>query len=242
MRTVTFISAAAAGLGAAASTHAMVLPPDLTGFNIQIAYASGAWSSQADPNSITSVLPDPEKQGQYQIDGWKANSAFDIWWELEVNTDPFITSSFNVTNVTALPQTFVITVTLPIIPQLPATSAIGDISGSLLDSDFSGFSSVSTVPGVSLYEALIDGATVETLYDDPYTLAIGTPTANLPTAGFGPQLEAGAAATIGIRNTFTLSPGDTFQAVSFFFVNAIPTPGTGAILGLAGLAAARRRR
>lgn len=241
MRTVV-ISLGALGFGAVSTAFAVTLPPDLDGFKIQIAYATGNWSSINDPTSITSVVADPVKQGQYVIEGAKVNSAFDISWELEVNTDPFITSSFNVTNVTAIPQTFVITTTLPIIPQGPVTSAIGSISGSLLDSDFSGFSSVSTVPGISLYEALIDGATVETMYDDPYTLATGDPTINLPTDTFGPQVEPAALATIGIRNTFTLSPGDTFQAVSFFFVNAIPAPGSLAIFAGAGVVAARRRR
>ncbi len=242
MRTVTFVSAAAVGFGSATVSFAATLPSDLEGFKIQIAYAAGNWNSQNDPNAITAVLPDAEKQGRYEILGNKSNSSFAMSWDLDVDTDPFITSSFNVTNVTAVPQSFTITVTLPIVPQLPLTSGFGSISGSILDSDFSGFASMSTNPGVSLYQAMIDGATVETLYDDPFTLATSDPTANLPTSTFGPSLEPGAAATIGIRNTFTLSPGDTFQAVSFFFINAVPAPGGVALFALAGVGASRRRR
>ena len=221
--------------------HAAVMPPDLNGFDIQIESELGMWTSIENPGAIAEVTP-LEKQGQYTIIGGATGNGFISSWEIDVDTDPFVVSSFNITNTQATAQVFTVTVLLPIVPQLPITSGIGSVSGSLLDSNDSGASFVGTIAGVPLYEAIIDGSTVMTLYDDPYSLAIGTPTANLPTAGFGPSVLPGAAAVIGVRNTFVLSPGDTFQAVSYFFINAVPTPGALALFGLAGMAATRRRR
>lgn len=235
--TVSFV-----GLGAASVAMGAVLPPDLDGFRIDIGYEGGGWSTALDPSAITDVTPDPQKPGRYEIVGAKANGAFDSWWEMDVDIDPFVTSSFNIVNITNAPQAFTITVTLPIVPQLPVTSAIGSISGSLLDSDDSGFSQIVNDGAFALYEALIDGVTVEEMYSSPFDFNTNLPTANLPTQTFGPQLEAGANATIAIRNTFVLSPGDTFQAVSYFFINAIPAPGSLAIFAGAGVVAARRRR
>lgn len=242
MRTFWMVAPVVVGLGAVSVASAAVMPPDLDGFKIEIQFVGGSWSSVNDPGSITDITPNPDKAGQYAIGGSKTNGSFDISWDLNVDIDPFISSSFNVTNVTGVPQQFVITVTLPIIPQLPSTSALGSISGSLLDSNFSGASSVATNGSAALYEALIDGVNIEELYSDPYTLASANLTENLPTANFGPQAEIGANATIGIRNTFILSPGDTFQAVSALFINAVPGPGAVAVFGLAGVAATRRRR
>lgn len=225
----------------AAGAHASIMPPDLNGFDIQIESELGMWTSIENPDAIAQVNP-LEKQGQYTIVGGATGNGFISSWEIDVDTDPFVVSSFNITNTQATAQVFTVTVLLPIVPQLPISSGIGSVSGSLLDSNDSGASFVGTIAGVPLYEAIIDGSTVMTLYDDPYSLAIGTPTANLPTAGFGPSVFPGASAVIGVRNTFVLSPGDTFQAVSYFFINAVPTPGALALFGVAGVTVMRRRR
>ena len=225
----------------AAGAHAAIMPPDLDGFDIQIESELGMWTSIENPDAIAQVNP-LEKPGQYTIIGGATGDGFISSWEIDVDTDPFVVSSFNITNTQATAQVFTVTVLLPIVPQLPISSGIGSVSGSLLDSNDSGASFVGTIAGVPLYEAIIDGSTVMTLYDDPYSLAIGTPTANLPTADFGPSVFPGASSLIGVRNTFVLSPGDTFQAVSYFFINAVPTPGALALFGVAGVTVMRRRR
>lgn len=240
MRYAVGVSIAAVG-ALASGAFAAIMPPDLEGFAIQVDAEQGVWTSLNNPEAITSITP-MEKQGQYTILAGAEGDGFISSWEIEVDTDPFVVSSFNITNTQATPQVFTVTVLLPIVPQLPITSGIGSVSGSLLDSNDSGASFVGTIAGVPLYEAIIDGVTVETLYDDPYSLAIGTPTANLPTADFGPGVYPGATSIIGVRNTFVLSPGDTFQAVSYFFINAIPAPGAMALLGIAGVVGVPRRR
>jgi hypothetical protein len=182
------------------------------------------------------------------------SSQGDLWslTDLDVsgNVDPFTNVVWSVTNNTAVPQVFTVSVTLPISPQTPSTVHGGSFGGTLNDANFNGSASVSTAGGLPLYRGQIDGATVLSIYPDPYTQSvafagqtIAVPAMNpgLP----GPTIPSGpATSTIGIINHFLLSPGDTFSGNSFFVIEAVPEPST---LGLAAAALTatlivRRRR
>ena len=130
------------------------------------------------------------------------------------NVDPFTSLNFAVTNNAAVTLLFTVSVTLPIVPQLPATLHGGSTGGTLTDSNFNGSATVATSGGIPYYQGQIDGATVLSIYPDPYSLSVAFPgqTVNVPAQNPGlpgPTLPSGPAlSTIGIINRFTLTPGD----------------------------------
>ncbi|MEM8835591.1 MAG: hypothetical protein AAGD00_07205 [Planctomycetota bacterium] len=151
-----------------------------------------------------------------------------------------VASNIAITNNTGTTQSYIFTVTQGFTVAGPL-SATGSISGSVGDSDFSGSGTISDTAGAPGYEALLDGTTFETLLDAPFST---TATGGL-TAPFGPDSflntpTGGITASIGIRNNFDLTAGDQATANSTLFF--VPTPGSVAMLGIAGLAATRRRR
>jgi hypothetical protein len=182
---------------------------------------------------------------------WKLNSATIIF-----DQDPSVLAITAITNISSSPQTFLLTVTLPIAPAFGPPSLIqGSISGSLTDTSSAtgkgtvGSASVAAVSGGSIYSGQIDGGTVRTLLDDPAGASFtGLPNGSTSTgltADFGiPVRESVFVATttdIGIELRFTLSPGDSASFTSVFDV--VPEPSTAGLLvvGLAFLGALRRR-
>ena len=225
------------GVASAAQAGFSDLP---NGFDIVITYEDGSvWSASNNPGSISDV----EQNGDvYDVEGaWSESGLFAADWNLSFDPDPFISSSFNLTNTSSTTQDFVVEVFTPATPPVAAPSVMdGSVAGSLLDANNTGGATISTVGGSAWYEAIIDGSVVRSLYPDPDAISIPDGVANIPAMAFGPEAGPAAMTEIGIRNTFSLSPGDSVQFVSFFEV--VPTPGTAAILGLSSLAVIRRRR
>ena len=166
-------------------------------------------------------------------------------WSSQVDVDPFVTNNINVTNISGLPQTFDITVSLPILPQTPATEMQGSVGLTLTNT--TGTADV-TDAGTAVYTALIDGSPVQTLLNPAYDLHVVNPfDTNSGSANFGiPTPIAGPAAlsSIAIRLHFTLSPGDSAGFTSAFNITEVPEPMTVVMmgLGLVGLAVAGRSR
>lgn len=156
-----------------------------------------------------------------------------------------VTSNFTITNSFGVANPFTVLATVPITIPFPATGMRGSHSGSVIDNSASlNGASVAALPGGSLYEALLDGATVQTLRNDPFSAnALGGGTQGIATTNFGvPAFIAGPAAAInlGIRNSFVLSAEDSVTSASTFIIT--PAPGAVALTGLAGLVGLRRRR
>jgi hypothetical protein len=164
------------------------------------------------------------------------------------NIDPFASLNFAVTNNAAITLQFSVSVTVPVAPQGPLTLHGGSFAASLVDSNAAGSATVSTATGIPLYQGQIDGATVLSIYPDPYSLTIPFGAGNVPALNPGlpgPTLPSGpATTTIGIINTFRLSPGDSLAGVSFLLVVAVPEPSTMAMvaLGVMTFSTWRRRR
>lgn len=168
-------------------------------------------------------------------------------WDSTFDTDPFVTNNVSIINSTASVQTYVIGVTSPIVPQLPNTLMNGSIGISVTNDPSASATLGSSAPN-AVYTARIDGASVATLANDPYTLtcagAFCSTTQNFSFGSPTPILGPGATSTIGITLRFTLTPGDQASITSVFNVVAVPEPASGLLLvgGLVGLALTRRGR
>ena len=159
-------------------------------------------------------------------------------WNVYLDPDPTVVGFVAVQNNLAAAQTFTFTFLLPIVPQGPQVQVTGSISGSLTDANGNGATLTNAAP-TSIYQAKIDGSTVQTLLDDPQNVAAGVfGSAPWGPGSFGPTvLGITANNNIAIQVSFTLSPGDLASFTSVFDVIAVPEPGTLLLLGsgLAGL-------
>jgi hypothetical protein len=241
IRTNIVVIAASAAMASVALAQPGTPPTDM---NLTIQTVDGAnwnWQNAGSPGTWVQDAVNPN---QWAINGNVTRSTFAIDFGLQLDPDPFISNSFNLTNNTAVTQTYTVTVTLPISPAVAFPSqTFGSVSGSLVDGNGDGASLVTTTgPGSAIYTAIIDGTDYMQLITDPFSIS-APPFATTPIgpANFGLLSgQPGANSTIGIRNTFTLSPGDSVNFVSTFLI--IPSPGAVSLLALGGLVAARRRR
>jgi hypothetical protein len=160
-----------------------------------------------------------------------------------------VTNSFSLTNNTAATQTFIVTISVPIAPPVGGpTQLFGSVSGSLADANNAGgppfWATTATPTADSMYVPMIDGVNFNPgrLLLDPFTVNANGPLFTVPFGGANFNNNAGPAAvlTIGIRNAFTLTPGDSITLQSTF--NLVPAPGTLGLLAFAGIAVGRRRR
>jgi hypothetical protein len=159
--------------------------------------------------------------------------AFLDYWDSSYDVDPFVTNNFSVTNISAFTQTFDILVTLPIVPTGPLTSMTGSVGLTVTNTAAGGATVADT--GVAIYQAGIDGVTVQTLLDPAYSLSCGPPfCSNTDSDGFVGVIGPGATSNISIRLRFTLSPGDSASGTSVFNIDAVPEPTTLLLLASGG--------
>ena len=188
------------------------------------------------------------------VDGATYGTNFNCDWSIVVNPDPQITSTFTLTNISAVTQTFIMNVTLPIGLLGPTTvqgGYFGDAVNGTTYTDTSGNSDVTlaTVGANPFYSALVNGILSQGLgsftlnanggpgvMGDTSQLSWGTP---IPSAPFGP-----ASTNIRIRWQFSLTAGDSVSTKGFFQVEPVPEPTTVVLmgLGLAAIAGLRLRR
>jgi hypothetical protein len=250
-KTLTGLAAAAAvALGASRATAAPVVTVEM---GVVGTYDPYSYDFPLDP-----VIHPPAADGSYAFgQNGVGGTSYLCDWSLVVNPDPSITGNFTITNLSTAPQTFILTVTLPVSPALSAPTKMGGSVGLIAYQSFNGNGNqtddgqveLMTVGALPFYRALIDGnaAGVQDLgfFDTGNIccganiggtiskLDFGTPIPNAP----GPAVTT----SIGIQIEFNVTGGDklTFPAV---FVVA-PEPASVLLVGLslAGLVAARRR-
>lgn len=218
----------------------------LEDLDIRIVRPDGSmWNIQNGDNLENSITEFTQVgEFQYEIRGSFTEAGWSCDWDLLIDEDPFVNANFAFTNTTGSDNNFQVIVGANVQPVQPSSIMQGSISGSL----GSGNPGVNTatlaaVGGDSIYTALVDGAAVQTLLDDPFsvstafTTTFGTADFGIPTAIPGPAVNS----TIGIRHSFFLTDGDSATFSSAFVVN-VPTPGAVALFGLAGVIGLRRGR
>ena len=186
--------------------------------------------------------------GECSLNGWTPGHGLYTVneWTSEWDTDPFVTNNLNVTNNSAFTMTFDVTVISPVVLTGPQTAMSGSIGITLTNT--TGTAQLDDA-GAAIYRALIDGSVVRSLLPAAYALSCANPFCSTTDGDdFGvfpnaPEIGPQANTDIAIRIRFDLSPGDSAAITSVFNIEAVPEPGTAALLGLGliVLAAAGRR-
>ena len=191
---------------------------------------------------------DPSQPGGYlrERTGWRfqgglENSLWDLSWDCVVNEDPFVDATINVTNNSAVVQTFWVYMPLAINPAIPGGTLMSGSVSAVLSSNTFGGASLTNNPGFPVYEAYIDNAPVATMWNN-YSLAAAPFGSNNDNNTFGVIAGPAANNEIALRLRFDLSPGDSASVTGIFEIQPIPAPAGLAVLALAGVCVGRRRR
>ncbi len=233
-------SGAIAGIGPVAS--------DI--LDLQVVSESGTWSLADNLGTVTNFQLDGT--GTWIIEGVAQTSDWTMDWGFEVNQagdvrggfdSASISSSFAFTNTTGNDAALFEVIGNAVVGALSGpTTQTGSISGSLGSGNpLVETAMLSTPSGDFLFTGLVDGVGAQTLLDDSFGISTNLTTSFGP-ANFLGLPGGGVLDTIGIRHSFGLTDGDNAQFAGVFIVTEIPAPGAAALLGLGGLAAARRRR
>lgn len=213
----------------------------------------------SDPGNTTTWAPsnvgevaNPDGTFSYTGNTPFGGGNYDALWNVTTNADPYVDGVFAITNNTASVQTFVLTFSASVTPALATAVGGASVIGTLtVDGDGGTLGHVPDGPDLDLdpepmFEALVDGASFLGLlaYDSSVTAAFGSASTGsdafgLP--GLTTPIPGGVASSIGIRLSFTLTPGDSASFTSRFEV--IPEPTTALLVGagLLGFALSRRR-
>ena len=253
----------AAGVGAvsllAASAHASVLTMNVSGDITGNIWNDAQEGVQGPPPGIETPNGTPVVRGNYYEAAPFDFISYGVAWASGANDgfnpggfgddSAFVLLNLSFENTTGVDQVFEFNASTDVDPDIVGPTLIdGSISGSVTDADGDGSATAASPAGESLYNSLVDGNNVRTLYDDntwDVNQTSGTTNIDLAFFGFDPS-EAGPndAADIALNFRVFLTAGDSISLSGFFAITAdpIPAPGAFALLGLAGLAGTRRRR
>ena len=234
-----YIAAILVLLGIADFVRAAIIAPPPPDFKIMMQVVGSTGSYPITPDSVTAI-PDGDKW-KYQVDGTYNQHGYEMTMSFTIEPDPSVFGNVSLRNTTASTQDYIFTFTLPVSPiafpsQLNGSMAIAATADSTAGA-------ISSTAPDAVYSALIDGATVKKIADNPFSLII--PAFNSTAfAGTFPSDTLGQAVNsdIGIKLHFNVTPGDQAGVTSQFTANAIPEPASMLGLALGGLVLARRRK
>lgn len=153
-----------------------------------------------------------------------------VEFDLTASADPPLLSGggFTVENLSTPQAEIVVTCTMPLSTgPAPATTLSGSAAITLTTD--SGGGTLATIPGTPLWQAIIDGASVEaaTLFADPFSLSLPGLGSTGDSANFGlPSGVAGPPVTsqMGLALTLSLTQFDQFSSTGVMLVNAPAVP------------------
>jgi hypothetical protein len=188
-----------------------------------------------------------ENANGVSLDEWEASRSFNVQdWSLSMDSDPFVTNNFTITNSSSSIQTYTLGTTIGVSPTIPNGAMQGSIGFTLTDNNTNGATLATS--GVSIYQGKIDGNVARTLWDPsisftaPFASTSSSTYFGFPTRETAPE---SIDSNIGVLITFSLTPGDSVAFTSNFDVVPVPVPaavwlfGSG-LLGLFGVS--RRKR
>jgi hypothetical protein len=165
-----------------------------------------------------------------------------------IDTDPKLFASVDVTNSTLATQQFTATFTVfGVGTSGNTTLTTGGVSGGATDNTEppANGATIAAPAGSSIYTALIDGGTYQTLYPAPFSFNVpaANNSDNFPDLSFGPNQPGSAITnTVGLKLDFTITPDDSASVAGTFELKPVPEPGTALLLGVGLVLMARRER
>jgi hypothetical protein len=175
------------------------------------------------------------------------DTSFALGWDLNTNggaLQNILSGNAVFTNVDSVAHTYSLTILWKVNGIAGPTKIGGSVGGGLTtDTDGGSLSSVGATP---VWEALIDGNTVASLLDSPFSVGkVGAGGVAIPGEAFGMPIPSAPGPAVngvlGIRLTFSLTAGEQ-AGFSSVFVVCVPAPAGLALLGFAGVVGGRRRR
>ena len=240
-RSARYIAAILVLLGIADFVRAAIIAPPPPDFKIMMQVVGSTGSYPIVPDSVTPIANGDK--WKYQVDGHYVQHGYDMTLHFVIDPDPTITGNAVITNTTPLNQDYLLTFNLPVSPAFNPSLLNGSIGVTATADSTAG--AVATTAPDPIYTALIDGVSVKTLLNNPFSLPVAAFDSNVTTAKFGiPVPDAGGAvnSSIGIKLHFNVTPGDQAGITSQFTANPVPEPTALLGLAIAGMALARRRK
>ncbi len=184
----------------------------------------------------------PSGTGGFRYDGGGTFGAVSMSYSLVGTPDPRISSSFALQNFSLATVEVVLQVTLPISPALlDSTSLTGSVAVGMTADDDGG--TLAALAGIPFWQGLLDGIPVGGATDLLIGLNIliaGPGSPDGAEEGFFQVAGPSVLETIGIRISFSLTPGEQVSFTSVFDV--VPGPGGLAVVLFAAVLTRRRRR
>jgi hypothetical protein len=236
-----------ASMGALLLASATVSAAPVT---LQVCTATSCWNGGytiSDGVVVNWTNVENLSNGTASVNSWETGKGIDVAnWSLSMDSDPFVTNNFTITNTSGSTQTYTLGTTVGVSPAIPNGLMRGSIGYSLTDNNSNGATLATS--GTSIYQGKIDGNVARTLWNPSTSFSTFSTGASSIDFGFPTRETAPESidSNIGILITFSLTSGDSVAFTSNFDVVPVPVPaavwlfGSG-LLGLFGVSRRKRR-